>query len=116
MAALVAVGLTAHSLAVLAEGGLFLVAALSVRWDWYPTQEPPGKVVWCELAADLTEPTAGAQSAPQALLPRRVRRTPQKQPVEAMNDPEILRRIRDRLRDPDGSNLPVWPNLPTIWT
>ena len=39
--------------------GLFLVAALSTRWDWYLTQEPPGKVVWCELAADLTEPTAG---------------------------------------------------------
>jgi anti-sigma regulatory factor (Ser/Thr protein kinase) len=32
--------------------GLFLVAALSTRWDWYLTQEPPGKVVWCELAAD----------------------------------------------------------------
>ena len=29
--------------------GLFLVAALSARWDWYPTREPPGKVVWCEL-------------------------------------------------------------------
>jgi anti-sigma regulatory factor (Ser/Thr protein kinase) len=30
--------------------GLFLVAALSTRWNWYPTQEPAGKVVWCELA------------------------------------------------------------------
>jgi anti-sigma regulatory factor (Ser/Thr protein kinase) len=29
--------------------GLFLVAALSARWDWYPTREPAGKVVWCEL-------------------------------------------------------------------
>ena len=29
--------------------GLFLVAALSTRWDWYPTREPPGKVIWCEL-------------------------------------------------------------------
>ncbi len=33
--------------------GLFLVAALSTRWDWYPTQDPPGKVVWCELDAEL---------------------------------------------------------------
>ena len=96
--------------------GLFLVAALSTRWDWYLTQEPPGKVVWCELAADLTEPAAGAQSAPQVLLSRRVPHTRHEQPVETMNDPEILRRIRDRLRDPDRSNLPVWPNLPTIWT
>jgi anti-sigma regulatory factor (Ser/Thr protein kinase) len=29
--------------------GLFLVTALSARWDWYLTQEPAGKVVWCEL-------------------------------------------------------------------
>ena len=29
--------------------GLFLVAALSTRWDWYLTQEPSGKVIWCEL-------------------------------------------------------------------
>jgi anti-sigma regulatory factor (Ser/Thr protein kinase) len=31
--------------------GLFLVAALSARWDWYPTREPAGKVVWCEIEA-----------------------------------------------------------------
>ena len=30
--------------------GLFLVAALSARWDWYPTREPAGKVVWCDIA------------------------------------------------------------------
>ena len=34
--------------------GLFLVAALSARWDWYLTEEPAGKVVWCELAARST--------------------------------------------------------------
>lgn len=96
--------------------GLFLVATLSTRWDWYPTQEPPGKVVWCELTADLTEPAAGAKPSPQALLPRRASHTPQEQPVEVMNDPVILRRVRDRLRDSSRSNLPVWPNLPTIWT
>jgi anti-sigma regulatory factor (Ser/Thr protein kinase) len=41
--------------------GLFLVAALSARWDWYPTEQPAGKVVWCELEAG---------SAQQALLRR----------------------------------------------
>ena len=25
--------------------GVLLVAALSTRWDWYPSQDPPGKVV-----------------------------------------------------------------------
>ena len=29
--------------------GLFLVAALSARWDWYVTEDPEGKVVWCEI-------------------------------------------------------------------
>jgi anti-sigma regulatory factor (Ser/Thr protein kinase) len=29
--------------------GLFLVEALSARWDWYPTRNPAGKVTWCEL-------------------------------------------------------------------
>ena len=54
--------------------GLFLVAALSTRWDWYLTQEPSGKVVWCELRAKPPEPSEGPQSALQALLPRRIRR------------------------------------------
>jgi anti-sigma regulatory factor (Ser/Thr protein kinase) len=31
--------------------GLFLVTALSARWDWYLTNEPTGKVVWCEIEA-----------------------------------------------------------------
>jgi hypothetical protein len=75
---------------------LFLVATLSTRWDWYLTEEPTGKVVWCELSA---EPSEGAQSAPQALLPRRMPREQQKHPVEAMRDPDVLRRLRDRLRD-----------------
>ena len=34
--------------------GLFLVATLSTRWDWYLTQEPAGKVVWCELGRRTT--------------------------------------------------------------
>jgi anti-sigma regulatory factor (Ser/Thr protein kinase) len=42
--------------------GLFLVAALSARWDWYPTREPRGKVVWCEVAALSPRPGAGAES------------------------------------------------------
>jgi anti-sigma regulatory factor (Ser/Thr protein kinase) len=38
--------------------GLFLVAALSASWDWYLTQEPTGKVVWCELEAKPPDPAA----------------------------------------------------------
>ena len=79
--------------------GLFLVAALSARWDWYPTGEPAGKVVWCELPAELPRSSPDARPAPQGLLPRRVKREREKRPVEAMSDPDVLRRVRDRLRD-----------------
>ncbi|MGH3201574.1 MAG: ATP-binding protein [Streptosporangiaceae bacterium] len=53
--------------------GLFLVAALSQRWGWLPTQDPVGKVVWCELDA---APLGPPEDAPQALLPRRVGQWP----------------------------------------
>ena len=79
--------------------GLFLVAALSTRWDWYLTEEPTGKVVWCELIAELPEPSEGARSAPRALLPRRVSREQRKHLIEVMYDPDVLCQLRDRLRD-----------------
>ena len=78
-----------------ASDGVLLVAALSTRWDWYPTQDPPGKVVWCELA---TDPPAPAPAAPPAPLPRRVPRARPKPQAEIGTDLDILRRLRDHLR------------------
>ena len=69
--------------------GVLLVAALSTRWDWYPSQDPAGKVVWCELA---TAPPG------QASLPRRVPRARPKPQAEIVTDLDILRRLRDHLR------------------
>jgi anti-sigma regulatory factor (Ser/Thr protein kinase) len=34
--------------------GLFLVAMLSQRWNWYPAPLWGGKVVWCELNVQAT--------------------------------------------------------------
>lgn len=85
-----------------AEGGrgLFLVAALSARWSWFPTQEPPGKVTWCELdLVQLESPPGIDGTATQPSLPRRVPGTVQVRPAAAMNDPDILRRLRDGLRN-----------------
>lgn len=75
--------------------GLFLVATLSQRWGWLPTHEPPGKLVWCEYAG----PPAPVEDDPQALLPRRVRYDQAKRPVKTMTDLDVLRRVRDRLRE-----------------
>jgi len=79
--------------------GLFLVAALSACWNWYLTQEPTGKVVWCELEAERPELSEVGGPALQPLLPRRMPRQVQVPPVVVMNAPDILRRIRDGLRD-----------------
>jgi anti-sigma regulatory factor (Ser/Thr protein kinase) len=99
--------------------GLCLIAALSTRWAWYLTEKPTGKVVWCELTAEPPELSESARSAPQALLPRRVPREQQKQPIEVMRDPDILRRLADRLRDlglaglRSGADPPAQPGKAT---
>jgi len=85
-----------------AEGGrgLFLVAALSARWSWFPTQEPVGKVTWCELDIVQREPPSEIDgTATQPRLPRRIPGTVRVRPAAAMNDPDILRRLRDGLRN-----------------
>ncbi len=83
--------------------GLFLVAALSVRWDWYLTHEPPGKVVWCVIEDERTGHGASDRSAGQSCLPRRIPGAVHARPVAARHDPDVLRRIRDGLRNLDRS-------------
>jgi anti-sigma regulatory factor (Ser/Thr protein kinase) len=82
-----------------AEGGrgLFLVAALSARWSWVPTQEPAGKVTWCEL--DIARPDSAPEIDGSAVLPRRIPGAMQPRPAVVRNDPDILRRLRDGLRN-----------------
>lgn len=79
--------------------GLFLVTALSACWDWYLTQDPVGKVVWCELETEQPEPAYVGRPASLPPLPQRIPRPVRVRPVTVMNDPDILRRLRDGLRD-----------------
>jgi anti-sigma regulatory factor (Ser/Thr protein kinase) len=88
--------------------GLFLVATLSDRWNWYLTREPIGKVVWCELYVQQSSTTADNETASYTLLPRRAARTQQAAPAEVMDDPFTLRRVRDGLRGLDYAT-PVTP-------
>jgi len=80
--------------------GLFLVAALSARWGWVPMQDPAGKTVWCEI--DLAQQESSPEidgSAAQPRLPQRIPRAVQLRTAAVMNDPDILRRLRDGLRN-----------------
>jgi anti-sigma regulatory factor (Ser/Thr protein kinase) len=88
--------------------GLFLVAALSDHWNWYLTQEPIGKVVWCELHVQRSSTTEDSESASHTLLPRRFTHVHQVAPAKAMDDPFTLRRVRDGLRELDHAT-PVIP-------
>ena len=81
--------------------GLFLVAALSGRWNWYLTQEPIGKVVWCELDAPQSSITEEGAIASHTLLPRRVTHAQYVTPAKAMDDPFTLRRVWDGLLELD---------------
>jgi anti-sigma regulatory factor (Ser/Thr protein kinase) len=83
-----------------ARDGVLLVAALSTRWDWYLTEAPPGKVVWCELTAPtapLSAPVAGTSPSPPESLPRRIPQARPKPQAEIVTDLAILRRLRDHL-------------------
>ena len=77
--------------------GVLLVAALSTRWNWYLTEEPPGKVIWCELVVGHSGPPTQPQSTQQPTLPRRVPRARPKPQAEIVTDLDILRRLRDHL-------------------
>jgi anti-sigma regulatory factor (Ser/Thr protein kinase) len=89
--------------------GLFLVATLSDRWNWYLTHEPPGKVIWCELHVQQPAATEDGEAASHTLLPRRVAHAQQAAPSKAMDDPFTLRRVRDGLRELDHAG-PVTPS------
>jgi anti-sigma regulatory factor (Ser/Thr protein kinase) len=88
-----------------AEGGrgLFLVSVLSARWNWYLTQLPEGKVVWCELEDERPEHVAVDRPARQPYLPRRIPGAVHARPATARHDPDVLRRLRDGLRNLDRS-------------
>jgi anti-sigma regulatory factor (Ser/Thr protein kinase) len=87
--------------------GLFLVATLSDHWNWYLTQEPIGKVVWCEVHMQRSSTTEDGKTVSRTLLPRRVAHVQHVAPARAMDDPFTLRRVRDGLRELDHARLAI---------
>jgi len=85
-----------------AEGGrgLFLMATMSRRWNYYHPKSG-GKVVWCEI--DLPPwPTESVTTELPRVLPRRKRSTGPHHPAEVMRDPEVLRRVLEGLHALDN--------------
>jgi anti-sigma regulatory factor (Ser/Thr protein kinase) len=82
--------------------GLFLVTVLSDRWDWASTKAPQGKTVWCELYTARLQPSAEIdEPSVQPRLPQRIPSRLQVRPPAVINDLDILRRLRDGLRNLD---------------
>jgi len=83
-----------------ADAGCSWWPRLSTQWGWAPAQDPAGKFVWSEL--DILGPESSSEldeSAPQTRLPRRIPGPVQVRPTAVMSDPDILRRLRDGLRN-----------------
>jgi len=81
-------------------GGIPLTRSLSKRWNYY---RPPvrGKIVWCELPLSASSSSLDQTQEIPRVLPRRTRGSVPKgvQPIEIMNDPDMLRRVMDGLRN-----------------
>lgn len=69
--------------------GLLLIESLSTRWDYYPRRG--GKVVWCEIEAEIEGSWDQAERA--SALPRRPPPKLQLRRIRRMNDPDILKRV-----------------------
>ena len=85
---------------------LFAVQSMSQRWNYYQPRSG-GKVVWCELALPMSRNALDQTQEIARPLPRRVPKPHPEppEPIEVMDDPNMLRRVWDGLRylDDDSS-------------
>jgi hypothetical protein len=80
--------------------GLAVVASMSAKWNYFLLSSG-GKVVWCELHVSRQAADEDAAVLP-GKLPRRGRNGRSALPAVVMNDPELLRRVRDGLLELDA--------------
>jgi hypothetical protein len=87
------------------EKPLVVVPSLCKRWSYY-APKVGGKVIWGELLLDSSAPSGFDQTLEIVRpLPRRVPRREPADPIEAMDDIGVLRRVRDSLRSLGGHSV-----------
>jgi hypothetical protein len=78
---------------------LSVVPALCKRWNYY-LPSTGGKTIWCELLLGRQTTVLDQTQGLARPLPRRVPKSyPAAEPIEVMNDPATLRRVRNGLLD-----------------
>jgi hypothetical protein len=75
--------------------GLAVVESMSSQWSYFPLSSG-GKVVWCELHIARPASADDVVVIPTS-LPKRRRSSRTPFSTVVMNDPELLRRVRDGL-------------------
>ncbi len=87
-----------------AEGGrgLFLVATMIRRWNYYHPKFG-GKVVWCEIGTQQWPAEDDTAEFPR-VLPRRKRYSGPYRPADVMRDLEMLRRVLEGLHALDSGD------------
>lgn len=77
--------------------GIFIVAAMSRAWGYYPARSAPGKVVWAEVALAATWPNEGDDAS--AAFPGRPASNGLRAPKDARADAHVIGRVLVGIKD-----------------
>ncbi|MYY03638.1 MULTISPECIES: ATP-binding protein [unclassified Streptomyces] len=77
--------------------GVFIVAAMSRAWGYYPARDAPGKVVWAEVALAATGPNEGRDAS--ATSPGRPASNGLRAPKDARADANLIGRVLVGIKD-----------------
>ncbi|WP_330454559.1 MULTISPECIES: ATP-binding protein [unclassified Streptomyces] len=77
--------------------GIFIVAAMSTAWGYYPARSAPGKVVWAEIAIDAEWSNAGRDASVSS--PGLSESDGLRAPEVARADPNLIGRVLVGIKD-----------------
>lgn len=77
--------------------GIFIVAAMSRAWGYYPARSAPGKVVWAEIARAATGPNEDHDASVSS--PGRPASNGLRAPKDARDDSNLIGRVLVGIKD-----------------